>query len=132
MSTTFGPIHGNDHFFQKSTQKFFAIAIRGGRRHPDFVQIGTEKANLIFFFLTESARALLLSSVQFRFRSSEIAQAFFPFGLQAARNQSVFRFDGTILTLGTLRFVARPFYRQTPLISCCILIRFNLLESPLR
>ena len=46
-------------------------------REP-FAEIGTERANLIFFFWAECARALLLSSLQFRFGSSEIAQAFFP------------------------------------------------------
>src|SRR5207253_8845155 len=36
MSTPFGAIDSNNHLFQKSTQKLFAIAIRGGRRRPDF------------------------------------------------------------------------------------------------
>src|SRR2546430_10628651 len=43
----FGAIDGNNHLFQKSTQKLFAIAIRGGRRRPDFVQIGTERENFL-------------------------------------------------------------------------------------
>src|SRR5260370_188901 len=116
MRTTFGPIHPNDHFFDKSTQKLLAIAIRGGRRYPDFIQIGTERTNLFFFCRAERAWALLFSTLQFRFGSREVAQSFLPFRFQAARNQSVFRFDGAILTLGTLRVVARPFYRQTPLI----------------
>ena len=47
MSTPFGAIDGNNHFFQKSAQKLLAIAICGGRRRPDFVQIGTERVNFL-------------------------------------------------------------------------------------
>jgi predicted ABC-type ATPase len=32
MNASFGAIEGNNHFFQKSAQQLFAIAIRGGRR----------------------------------------------------------------------------------------------------
>ena len=73
MSTMLGPIDGNNHFFEKSTQKLFAIAIRGGRRGPDFCQIGTKRLDFIFFFWTECARALLFPPLQFGFGSSEIA-----------------------------------------------------------
>src|SRR5512147_95256 len=86
MGAMFRPIDGNHYFFQKRTQKFFAIAIRGGRRGPDFLQIGTESAKFIFFFLAERTRALLLSSTQLRFGCRQIAQAFFPRGFQPARH----------------------------------------------
>src|SRR4029077_7872411 len=99
MRTMFGPIHSNDHFFHKSTQEFFAITIRGSRRRPNLVQIGTERTKLFFFCRAERAWALLFSTLQFRFGSREVAQAFLPLRFQAARNQSVFRFDGAILTL---------------------------------
>ncbi len=45
----FGPIDSNNDFFQKSAQELFAIAIRGGRRCPDFGQIGTEKTDFVVF-----------------------------------------------------------------------------------
>src|ERR1019366_385614 len=112
--------------------KLFAIAIRGGRRGPDFVQIGTERANFIFFFLAECARALLFPPQQFRLGSSEIAQAFFPFCFQPAGHESVFGLDRTILTLRTFCLVASTFHRQTPLTQCCILVSFELLYGELR
>jgi hypothetical protein len=46
MRPSCGPIHGNDHFFLQSTQQLFAIAIRGGRSRPDFVEINTQPEDL--------------------------------------------------------------------------------------
>src|SRR5260370_39381482 len=98
MSTPFGAIDSNKHLFQKSTQKLFAIAIRGGRRRPDFVQIGTERENFLFLFLAQHARALSFPPFEFGFRSGEIAQAFFPLGFESAGHKSVFWLHGTKLT----------------------------------
>src|SRR2546429_6027626 len=75
MSTPFGAIDSNNHLFQKSTQKLFAIAIRGGRRRPDFVQIGTERENFLFLFLAQHARALSFPPFEFHFCSGKIARS---------------------------------------------------------
>src|SRR5438552_18785728 len=97
MSTPFGAIDSNNHLFQKSTQKLFAIAIRGGRRRPDFVQIGTERENFLFLFLAQHAEALPFPPFQFRFCNSEIAQALFPLGFESAGHKSVLGLHDTIL-----------------------------------
>src|SRR6516164_7491289 len=131
MSTVFRPIYGNDDLIQKSPQKLFAIPIRGARRRPDLVQIRTERTNSFFFFWAECATTLL-SLLQFRFGSRKLAQAFFPLRFQAARHQSIFRFDRPILTLGTFCFVASSFHRQSPLTQGCVLIGFELLQRTLR
>src|SRR5246127_2563512 len=131
MSAPFGAYDRNDYFFQKSAQKLFAVAVRGGRCAPNFAQIGTERANLIFLFLAQRARALLFPSSQFCLGNSKIAQAFFPFRFQSACNESVFGLNRTILTLGTFCFVARTFHRQTPLTERCIVVSFELLYGEL-
>jgi hypothetical protein len=63
----------HNHFFQKSSRKLLAIAIGGGRRRPDFVQIGTERGNSLFLGLTQHARALFFSPLELRFGGGEIA-----------------------------------------------------------
>src|SRR5215469_6711924 len=131
MSAQFGGIDGNNHFLQKSAQKLFAIAIRGGRCRPDFMQIGTERENFLFLFLAQHARALSFPPFELRFCSGEIAQAFFPLGFESACHESVFGLNGTILTLGSFGFVASAFHRQTPLTECCIVVRFELLYGDL-
>src|SRR6266481_7407607 len=73
MPTAFSPIHTHNHFFQKGSQKLLAIAICGGRRRPDFMQIGAERENLLFLCLTQHARALFFSPLELRFCGSEIA-----------------------------------------------------------
>src|SRR5262249_51597842 len=100
MRPSCGPIDGNNHFFQQSTQQLFAIAIRGGRRHPDFVEISTERADLFFLFWAECAGSLLLSLLPFRLSRRQIAQTFFPLRLQAARDESI---------LGLVRLRRGPF-----------------------
>ncbi len=129
MRKAFGAIHSHNHFFQKGAQKLFAIAIRGGRRRPDFSQIGAERENLLFLFLAQHARALLFPPLEFRFGSGEIAQAFFPFRFQSTCHESVFGLNGTILTLGSFGFVASTFHRQTPLSERRIVVRFELLDG---
>src|SRR5437870_8921164 len=62
MRPSCGPIDGNNHFFQQSTQQLFAIVIRGGRRRPDFVEISTERADLFFLLWAECAGPLLIST----------------------------------------------------------------------
>jgi hypothetical protein len=73
MRAAFGPIHTHQHFFQKSTQKLLAIAIRGGRGAPNFVQIGAESENFLSFVLTLRARALFFPPLEFGFGGSQIA-----------------------------------------------------------
>ena len=73
MPAAFGSIHTHNHFFQKSSQKLLAIAIAGGRRRPDFVQIGTELENFLFLALTQPAGALFFSPLELRFGGGEIA-----------------------------------------------------------
>jgi hypothetical protein len=70
---------------------------------------------------------LLLSLQQLRLSRREIAQAFFPLRFQAARHQSIFGFDRTILALGSFGLVASTIHRQSPLAQCCFLIHFELL-----
>src|SRR5215471_4659261 len=131
MSAPFIPLDGHNHLFQKSTQKLFAIPIRGGRRPPDFVQIGTERENFLFLFFAQHARALSFPSFEFGLCSGEIAQAPFPLGFESACHQSVLGLHGTILTLGSFSFVASTFHCQTPLTECGIVIRFELLYGEL-
>src|SRR6266852_2647389 len=131
MSTPFGAVDSNNHFFQKSAQKFFAIAIRGSRRRPHSVQIRTERTNSFLLFLAEGARALLFPPLQLRFGGGEIAQTFFPFCFKSPCNESVFGLDRTILALGTFCFVASTFHSQTPLVQRCIVVRFELLYGEL-
>src|SRR2546425_3574642 len=131
MSAPFVPIDGHNHLFQKSAQKLFAIAIRGGRRCPDFMQIGTEREDFLFLFLAQHARALSFSPFEFDFCSGEIAQAFFPLGFESTCHESVFGFNSTILTLGSFAFVASAFHCQTPLTECCIVVCFELLYGEL-
>src|SRR5271157_315853 len=131
MSPSFGAIDGNHHLFQKSAQKLFAIAVHGGRRRPDLMQIGSERENFLLLFLAQHARALSFPPFQFRFGSGKIAQTLFPLGFESACHESVFGLNGTILTLGSFGFVASTFHRQTPLSECCIVIRFELLYGEL-
>jgi hypothetical protein len=70
--------------------------------------------------------------LQLRLSRREIAQTFFPLRLQAARDQSILGFDGTILALGSFGFVAGTFHRQSPLTQSCVLIRLELLDGALR
>ena len=56
-------------------------------------------------------RRPVFSSLKLRFRSGEISQAFFPLCFESACHESVFGFDRTILTLGTLGFVASALHR---------------------
>ena len=88
-STPFGPIDGNNHFFRKSGERLFAIAIRGGRRRPDFMRDGDARADFLFFPLAERARASLFPPLQLRLGGGEIAQTFFSFCFQSACNESV-------------------------------------------
>src|SRR5271165_5356353 len=131
MSAPFGAIDGNNHLFQKSAQQLFAIAIRGGRRFPDFMQIGTERKNFLFLFLAQRAWTLSFPPFEFRFCSGEIAQALFPLGFESACHESVFGLDRTILTLGSFGFIASAFHCQTPLTECCIVVGFELLHGQL-
>jgi hypothetical protein len=95
------------------------------------MQIGTERKNLLFLFLAQHARALSFPPFEFDFCSGEIAQAFFPLGFESTCHESVFGFNGTILTLGSFGFVASAFHCQTPLTERCIVVRFQLLYSEL-
>src|SRR5215471_9113214 len=131
MSAPFGAIDGNNDFFQKSAQQLFAISIRGGGRRPDFMQIGAERENFLFFFFAQRAWALSFPPFEFSFCSSEIVQAFLPFGFESSCHESVFGLNGTILTLGSFGFVASSFHCQTPLSECCIVVRFELLYGEL-
>ena len=115
MRAAFSLIHCHNHFFQKSAQKFFAISIRGGRGHPDFVQIGAERVNFLLLFLAQGARALLFPALEFGLGQGEFAQSFFPFRFQSACHQPVFGLDGTVLTLRPLGLVTRTLHRQAPL-----------------
>jgi hypothetical protein len=127
MRAAFSLIHSHHHFFQKSAQKLFAITIRGGRRRPDFVQIGAEREQLLFLFLTQRARALLFPSLELGLGSSQVAQSFFPFRFQSAGHESVFGLDGTILTLCPFGLVTRTLHRQAPLSQRRLVAGFELL-----
>src|SRR5215467_10606446 len=131
MGKPFDAIDGNNHFFQKSAQQLFAISIRGGGRRPDFMQIGAERENFLFFFFAQRAWALSFPPFEFGFCSGEIAQAFLPLSFESSCHESVFGLNGTILTLGSFGFVASSFHCQTPLSESCIVVRFELLYGEL-
>src|SRR5205807_2103455 len=63
--------------------------------------------------------------------SGKIAQALFPLGFQATCHQPVFGLHGTVLTLGTLGFVASTLHREAPLTEGRIVVRFDLLYGKL-
>ena len=109
MPTAFDAIHTHNHLFQKGSQKLLAIAICGGRRRPDFLQIEAERENFLFLCLTQHARALFFSPLELGFCGGEIAQAFFPLRFQSTCHEPIFRFHSTILTLGTFGFVTTTF-----------------------
>jgi hypothetical protein len=108
------------------------MAIRGGRRGPDSVQIGTEREDLRFLFLGQRAWTLSFPPFEFRFCSGEIAQALFLLGFKAACYESGVGFNGTALTLGAFSFVASTFHRQAPLTKRRIVVPFQLLCGQLR
>jgi hypothetical protein len=53
-----------------------------------------------------------------------LAQAVFPLGLQAARDQAVFRFDRTIAALGPLHFVLGAFHFPPELREHAVMVGF--------
>ena len=81
------------------------------------------------FFRTESARTLLLSTFQFRFRRCKIVQPFLPLRFQSACYQPVLRLHGAILALSSLSLVARTLDSKPPLAERGIVIGFQLPNS---
>src|SRR5260370_17132714 len=95
------------------------------------MQIGTERENFLFLFLSQNAGALSFPPCEFDFCSGEIADALCPLGFESTCHECVFGFNSTILTLGSFGFVASAFHCQTPLTECCAVVCFELLYGEL-
>jgi hypothetical protein len=83
----------------------------------------------LIVFETQCTGPQLALAGEFGLRLLELTQAQFPFRFQPPGDEPVLGIDSTISTLCALRFIARPFNRQTPLPQRRIVVGFELLCS---
>src|ERR1700681_1818513 len=109
MCLCFRSCDRNDDFIQHQVQQFLAIPIGGGGCRPDTREIVAECADRVALFIGQSARARMLTPLEFRFGLLEFLETFLPFGLETSGDESILRIDSAITTLGPLNAKASTF-----------------------
>lgn len=106
---------GELDLFEEGAEEFLAVPVGGGGGRPHTGDVGSEGSKRVALVWGHDLWAIVFAADEFGFGVGQLAQAYFPFGFQAARDETVFRFDATIAALGALRFITKAFDFQTSL-----------------
>src|SRR5215216_2923168 len=122
----------DDHLLDQRTEQLLPVTRRGCGRPPDCCEVETECADTATLLAREHARALILTTCEFRLRRLERIEALLPRTLEAARDEPVVGIDGAIAPLGEACRVARPLDAEPPVLERGLAIHLELLGSSQR
>jgi len=103
-----GSVQGDGDLGEQGAQEFLAVAVGGGRRGPDHVQVAAQCEDPGLLFRGQGFRCVCLAADQFGLGRGQRGQRLLPRGLQATRDQPVLGVDGQVAAFGPGGVVTRP------------------------